>query len=239
MLNAAEAHIQVVLGSAQDVLYADEIFCPGQSITHLPTAIARALATHTLRASQLGGIACVRGPGSFTGLRIAHAIMHGLARPHAIPMAGLDYHTLLAAPIQACQPSAHQAECWIATYARKGHVYLQGFSADQPIDTVRFYSVPEACAMLLTRSQPKILAGSAVRLHEEFQALPNTVIMPASFDTPAPSWLLNAAHQARFSTTASQPLYVRKSDAEENLPAIAQARGISLIQASTHLFDFD
>lgn len=208
VLNAAEAHIQVVLAQPRACsMPTRSSALASPSSTFLQPLLAHLPHTRCVPVSW-AVLACVRGPGSFTGLRIAHATMHGLARPHAIPMAGLDYHTLLGSTypgLPAFSTPSRMLDCHLCP---QRPCLPSGFSADQPIDTVRFYSVPEACAMLLTRSQPKILAGSARRLHEEFQALPNTVIMPASFDTPAPSWLLNAAHQARFSTTASQLLYV-------------------------------
>jgi tRNA threonylcarbamoyladenosine biosynthesis protein TsaB len=109
-LNCAEERIQVVLGTAGQVMFSEEILCPGQSIRYLPTAIERALRVRAMDARDLAGIACVRGPGSFTGLRIAHAAMHGLARPHAIPMAGLEYLEILAAQ---AMPFVQNSELWV------------------------------------------------------------------------------------------------------------------------------
>lgn len=234
-LNCAEDRIQVVLGAAGNLLFSEEVHCPGQSVRHLPTAMARALDVHGATARDLAGIACVRGPGSFTGLRIAHAAMYGLARPCAIPMAGLPYLELLAA--QAAPFAA--GEAWVLTYARKGQVYMQGFAAGLPLGPVRAAHAAEAREFLAARPGHVCLIGSGLRRNAELQTLANAASLPATLDSPLPATLLGAACAAKYSAVPPAPLYLRKSDAEDNLEAIAQARGIPAEEARRHIPDFE
>jgi tRNA threonylcarbamoyl adenosine modification protein YeaZ len=234
-LNCAEERIQVVLGTAEGLLFSEEVLCPGQSIRHLPTAMERALRVHGTATGDLAGIACVRGPGSFTGLRIAHAAMYGLSRPFAIPMAGLPYLELLAA--QAA-PFA-QGEIWVLTYARKAQVYMQGFSAGQNLGPVRPMRVAESASFLASRPGPLFLLGSGVRKNPDLHNLAGPTLLPASLDTLMPAALLAAACSAGYSDELPAPLYLRKSDAEDNLEAIARARGISSDEARRHIPDFE
>lgn len=235
VLCCAEDRIQVILGAPSELLFAEEIRCPGQSIRHLPTAIDRALAVHALSARNLAGIACVRGPGSFTGLRIAHATMYGLARPFNLPMAGLEYHSVLASQIL----TAPGQELWLATHARKGHVYLQGFACGRPLDAIRPFQADEAGRIVATRPGNPVLAGSGTRTNPPLQTLPQCILLSPIFDTPSASALLQSALDAAFSEHAPVPLYLRKSDAEDNLNAIARARGISAEDARHQIFDFE
>lgn len=234
-LNCAEERIQVVLGEGGSLLFSEEVHCPGQSIRHLPTAVARALDVRGATARDLAGIACVRGPGSFTGLRIAHAAVYGLARPFSIPMAGLAYLELLAA--QAAPFAA--GEIWALTYARKGQVYMQGFSAGRPLGPVRPARAAEARGQLAARPGQVHLLGSGLRRNAELQDLPNAIILPSALDTPLPATLLAAAGSAAYASVPPAPLYLRKSDAEDNLEAIARARGIPSDEARRHIPDFE
>ncbi len=235
-LNCAEERIQVVLGTAREVLFSEEIYCPGQSIRHLPTAIERALQVQAMSVAELAGIACVRGPGSFTGLRIAHAAAHGLARPHGIPMAGLHYLQLLATQ---AEPFVHGTELWVLTYARKGQVYIQGFDAGTPLNSVRPLPVPKAHELLQSRPADIFLLGSGLRKNPELPALPGITALPQILDTPLPASLLAAACKAEYSSHTPQPLYLRKSDAEDNLDSIASSRGIPVTEARKHIPDFE
>jgi hypothetical protein len=54
-LNCAEERIQVVLGTAEGLLFSEEVLCPGQSIRHLPTAMERALRVHGTATGDLAG----------------------------------------------------------------------------------------------------------------------------------------------------------------------------------------
>lgn len=235
-LNCAEERIQVVLGAAGQIMFSEEILCPGQSIRHLPTAIDRALRVHALGARDLAGIACVRGPGSFTGLRIAHAAVHGLSRPHAIPMAGLEYLEILAAQ---ATPFAQERELWALTYARKGQVYMQGFAGGAALGPVRALPVAGARDLLRERGASIFLLGSGLRKNPELLSQGHGTALPLIFDTPVPATLLAAACSAAYSDQPPQPLYLRKSDAEDNLEAIASSRGISAEEARRHIPDFE
>lgn len=234
-LNAAEERIQVVIGSEKELLFAEEIRCPGQSISHLPTAIVRGLTVLGLAVKDLAGIACVRGPGSFTGLRIAHATMQGLSRPFSIPMAGLEYLPLLAA--QAAR--LIDGELWVLTYARTGQVYIQGFTQGLPLDQIQPKHAAEACAVLTARPRPICVLGSGVRKNDSLQNLTGVRVLPAVLDTPTATSLLDAACRANYFLRPPTPLYLRKSDAENNLEAIAGSRGIAFEEARKHIFDFE
>jgi len=234
-LNCAEERAQVVLGSGQGLLFSEEIFCPGQSIRHLPTAIERALKVHGLSVKELAGIACVRGPGSFTGLRISHAAMYGLARPFGTPMAGLSYPELLAA--QAAP--LFEGEIWVLTYARKAQVYVQGYADGRPLTQVRPMPASAARDLLASRSGPLRLLGSGLRKNPDLGGLPGTMPLPPEFDVPRPDALLRAALNATYLSEPPTPLYLRKSDAEDNLEAIASSRGIPAEQARKHIPDFE
>ena len=234
-LNCAEERAQVALGSGQGLLFSEEILCPGQSIRHLPTAIERALKVHGLSVKDLAGIACVRGPGSFTGLRISHAAMYGLARPFGTPMAGLSYPELLATQATPLV----DGEIWVLTYARKGQVYVQGFAGGRPLARVRPMTVSEARGLLAARPGPIRLLGSGLRRNPDLCALPGTTSFPPEFDIPRPEALLRAALDATYLPELPAPLYLRKSDAEDNLDAIAQSRGIPAEQARRFIPDFE
>ncbi len=234
-LNCAEERIQVVLGTSGTLHFSEEILCPGQSIRHLPTAIQRALKVVGFEAGELAGIACVRGPGSFTGLRIAHAAMYGLARPAGVPMAGLTYLEMLAS--QAA-PFVN-GEIWVLTYARKAQVYIQGFLDGRPLGPVRPGRVPEIREFLAGRPDRVFLLGSGLRRNPELQDIQKTHTLPAVLDTPLPATLLAAACAASYSESPPPPLYLRKSDAEDNLDAIARNRGIPSDEARRHIPDFE
>lgn len=236
VLNCAEECAQIVLGTPEAVLFAESIHCPGQSIRHVPTAMSRALEVAGLAATELAGVACVRGPGSFTGLRIAHASMHGLARAAGLPMAGLELHVLLAEQVA---PLAAE-EIWIATYARRNQVYLQGFTGTAPIlPRITPMPVPEAENLISTRNSRTVLLGSGVRKNDSMSDIPGSRILPAYLDRPAAETLLQACGNTTFSTAPPAPLYLRKSDAEENLDAIAASRGISADDARRMLHNFE
>lgn len=202
---------------------------------HLPIGIERGLRVLGIKVSELGGIACVRGPGSFTGLRIAHATMYGLARPFALPMASLEYPAILAEQVSPLI----EGEVWVLTYARKSQIYVQGYAKGRQLTDIRTLSVSEAIVLLSERPTPAALVGSGLRKNSALLEIPNATVLPAHFDTPHPQFLFRAACAATFNTDPPVPLYLRKSDAEDNLEAIARSRGLSLEEARQHIFDFE
>lgn len=76
----------------------------------------------------LGSIVTTIGPGSFTGVRIGLAALHGLVLVHATAVKTLT--TLEAMAWAVARLPAHPPTYWVALRAGKGEVYAQKFSAD-------------------------------------------------------------------------------------------------------------
>jgi tRNA threonylcarbamoyladenosine biosynthesis protein TsaB len=57
----------------------------------LPGLIDRLLETAGLPKSAIQGLACMQGPGSFTGLRIAFSTVKGLALALGLPMVSMPH----------------------------------------------------------------------------------------------------------------------------------------------------
>jgi tRNA threonylcarbamoyladenosine biosynthesis protein TsaB len=84
--------------------------------------VAGLLKEHNLSVADIGLLACGRGPGSFTGLRVAIASALGLSAPQKIPLVGIT--GLLALSMQA-----PFTDGWVVAMldARRGEVYAQLF----------------------------------------------------------------------------------------------------------------
>lgn len=82
------------------------------------------LASRDLRLHDLTGIAYGRGPGSFTGLRIACGVVQGLAFGAELPVVGVDTLLAMAAGIDAtrvlCCVDARVREIYHAAYENRG-----------------------------------------------------------------------------------------------------------------------
>lgn len=78
-----------------------------------------------LSLEDLDGLAFARGPGGFTGLRIAASVVQGLAYGIRKPVAAISSLAAIA------QPLVSQGDVLVCTDARKSQVYSALFRADE------------------------------------------------------------------------------------------------------------
>lgn len=147
-LNAAEGLLQLLIVRREEAgpasstpLCFQSWHAPSQGAELLVPALAGALKRLGLVVRDIRGIACTRGPGSFTGLRLTLATAAGLARSTGAAQAGIEYLPILAH--SACRRlgrfsySADEeargantgSVIWTLTHARKNLVHMQGFRA--------------------------------------------------------------------------------------------------------------
>lgn len=235
VLCGAEERLVLVLAEDGDVLAAEELAVGGRAMQHLAPALESLLTRLGLAPAELRGVAVVRGPGSFTGLRMTMALALGLARAAGLPLAGLDYLPLLAAG-PAPLISGTLA---VLTHSRTEQVYMQPFSVPDcaPLAGPAPLSVDEAAGRLAALPGPLFALGTGLRnnLDAFRRALPEATFLDARYERPLPHALARAAAEAAFGPEAPEPMYLRASDAEDNLAAIAGARGLDPDEARRRL----
>jgi tRNA threonylcarbamoyl adenosine modification protein YeaZ len=87
----------------------------------LPPMAADVLAEASLVAEQLDFIAVTIGPGSFTGLRAALALAHGIALGAGRPVIGVTVGEVFAQAL----PHLGRRSLWSAVHARTGRIFLE------------------------------------------------------------------------------------------------------------------
>jgi tRNA threonylcarbamoyl adenosine modification protein YeaZ len=237
VVNTAEEALQLVLAHDGRILESFEEDCAGRMNEVMAPAVAGMLERH---GGGIERVACVRGPGSFTGLRLGLAFCTGLCLARQLPMAGLDYMPLLAATAFASSGLASESdnsdEVHVVTHSRTARVYHQGFMRGNegvgtpcaPLGPPRDFAVQEACDVILSRARSArvtVLGTGLRRNAEAFAGLNNVTSLPA--ENPTPETLLAAVLAAEYGGPPVDALYLRGSDAEENLAVIAAKRGLS------------
>ena len=184
----------------------------------------------------LTALACVRGPGSFTGLRLGLAYCHGLSLARELPMAGLEHLPLLAD--SAFDSGQSFDEVHVLTHSRTARVYHQCFTpGPEPLTPPRDLAAQAACELITARADNparKIaLLGTGLRRNAAAFAplgeLGHVTLM--DLEVPSQQSLVRAAQAASYDGPPVEACYLRGSDAEENLAAIAAGRGLSEAEA--------
>ncbi|WP_462323346.1 tRNA (adenosine(37)-N6)-threonylcarbamoyltransferase complex dimerization subunit type 1 TsaB [Desulfoplanes sp.] len=231
VINGTEELLQIVIGNGSGILFNTGIKGPGRTMKYLLPLLDEGLSRLGLSVRETGGIACTRGPGSFTGIRVVLATAAGLSRAGRIPLCGLDYLPILAGDIMA----HWNGEGWVLTYARKNQVYMQGFAmpGGQPLGPARVCHHDVAAGFLASRGRHVLVCGSGLAKNIAFfrPNLPNTFTLVTHRCAPSPEALLGAALKGTYTNVPIAAKYLRASDAEDNLATIARKRGISLDEA--------
>ncbi len=224
VVNCAEYRLQVLIGGGGRLAWQEIFHAPGRAMPLLAPSIRRGLSHLGLSPEDLSGIAYVRGPGSFTGLRMSIAHLLGLAQATSAPVAGLDYLPVLAAGV--C-PLLH-APLWCVIHSRRNQVYAQKFVPPDgtPVNKAGVLS-PGYLRQELGKNGKCFLLGSGVARNPELVPAKQDVnILPPCFNNPCADVLLHYAENSSYSHNFDPPLYLRPSDAEENLDSIARKRGV-------------
>ncbi|TVQ96166.1 MAG: tRNA (adenosine(37)-N6)-threonylcarbamoyltransferase complex dimerization subunit type 1 TsaB [Spirochaetaceae bacterium] len=216
-------------------------------LTHgarLIPAIESVLSSAAVDLSEVNLVACTRGPGSFTGLRIAMATTKGLTAATDLPMAA----------VPSLEAIAHSARCWpglivAAIDARKKRFYAALFAAGARL-TPDMDAAPATLALFIERhcgELPVLLTGPAANMllpalqlhwsaaHQPAQPpVSQSAVSPAK-GTTIPTCIVDAhargsvaeavaelvsADPARYRLSDDEgPVYVRDSDAEIGVTA--------------------
>ena len=247
VLNAAEGRLQIVLANDAGLLCAQQWVAPRKGTELLAPALGGIFSGLRLRFANLERIACVRGPGSFTGIRLVLSTAAALARASGALLAGLNYMQALAAGagIFLQEGNAASQRIWVLTHARRDAAHAQVFAPGRDellphaVSELEVLSPNQCLQRMREQSQDGLrlwATGSALARHAEFTALPGTVSwMPARCWEPSPEDLLLLAQHAEYSRQDIEALYVRPCDAMENLDSIASRRGENPAQAKARL----
>lgn len=280
VLNCVESTIQVVLGTEAGLIFTAQWQGGGQGVEQLAPLLSIAFSQSGLDIKKLERIAVVRGPGSFTGIRLGLATAAGLTRSTGAKNAGLLLPQCIARGIAPLLPEAQLLA--VLNHARSNLLYLQCFIIsggraqlldDAALSETAGQSLSESVAENMTEIVPKVLSpeqalhslrmltsvtylhalhgphglngprqgltlvGSGLLKHAAFfsEQLPDAMLLPAAFNNPTPEALLELACQAEYIDEDLEPLYLRVSDAEENLPQIAKTLGLDPEQAGRDL----
>lgn len=260
VLNAAEARVQFALarvpngfegdaGGQIELLCAQQWSAPSRGTEILPAALEQAFRLLDLvPASSLGRIACVCGPGSFTGIRLALTLGAALRRTTGALLCGVNYLQVLAASAPLAEEERNGRFVRVVTHARRNLVHMQDFRqvpsaakgwpeplfAPQMVELSRVLDgVPELLA-----TAPVRLVGSGLTRNADtlVPLLPAGCIgVPGQTDHPEIQVLLQAALQAPAQSNDLEPLYLRPCDAVDNLAHIAEGRGQKPEEAEARL----
>lgn len=234
IMNASEGRIQFVLEQEGSLACAQEWSAPSKGTELLTPALADAFQRLGIMPSDISRIACVAGPGSFTGLRLALTTAAAFRRATGAAVAPLNALQALAGsvPFGLLFP-ARETRIRVITHARRGLVHGQDFLCAPGSAP----AIPRGRACHV--GNPGGLRRRAPRHHARQRVARNLPQLEGLFGDSAPLFLPALTHptaQALLDLALAlpdgawghkdlDPLYLRPCDAVDNLASIAAKRG--------------
>lgn len=248
VLNAAEGPLQILLTENGNLLCAQEWHRADRATEILAPALAQICERTGISLMDVRRIACVCGPGSFTGIRLVLTTAAALRRVTGARLAALDYMQALATSAVMARGMLWGGQIHVITHARRNLVHYQPFMAYGPVipayatAPVRLVSPDEALQAVeeavadrasrepaASRAGEPLVCGSALgrneRLFASLDERRDLDAMPRLLTPSLDALRLLARHGDYFARDV-EPLYVRPCDAVENLPELARRQGL-------------
>lgn len=254
--DTATDHLAVGVGDLDrpgELLAGADMPAPRAANTVLLSTVERVLAQAGLSPGDLSAVACGRGPGSFTGVRIGVATAKGLAHGASIPLAG--FGTLDAVAWRAWRDGAGEEGPLLGVLgdAMRGEVYHALFnvtaSGPERLTADRLAKPGDVAAEWSASAAQLVLAGNALAKHRAaFESAFGSVRVAAerawAADAQAlidAAWAEGAAAGVSAIAAAADitdayadahpgtllPIYTRLSDAEEAERARTAGGGVA------------
>jgi len=175
--------------------------------------------SQNLKLSDLDLLVCTKGPGSFTGLRIAMSALKGISLASNINLVAVETNKLLASTV-----SYFDGTILTAIDARKKRFYVSLFKNDERITKDLDINEEETIALLKDETKILITGPDSTKFYEKLvkagicEKLPNLKISvdSASYDLAYHLAILGKEEFEKNGTApfGFGPSYIRKSDAE-------------------------
>lgn len=179
--------------------------------------IEELLHAQELRLESLDALAFGRGPGAFTGLRIAAALAQGLGMSMGLPLVGVS--SLAVAALGVCRKSG-ASRVLVCVDARMGEVYWAAFEArDGAVIALTDERIGRPADVDVPDSGPWVLAGDGLAAYpadvERFAAVTSRAmfeVVPSACNLlPLAERELAAGHT--LTPDSARPIYLRDSSA--------------------------
>lgn len=177
--------------------------------------IEKLLADAQIQKSQIQLIACARGPGSFTGVRVGVAISQALAAALGIPIATVSTLKLQALGLVAQNDLAEGSQIYVVNDAKIGEVYAAAYTLkNQQLTALEdeYLSAPQHLKISKINPLHKtITTGSAWNVYTALPQIPNAIYIDHA---PSARYLLAEAQylwQQHLCHSPAQalPIYLR------------------------------
>ena len=123
VLNACEGELQIVLTDDERLVCAQCWNMVQRGTEILAPALRQIFELSGRKLANLRRIGCLRGPGSFTGIRLVLATAAALRRTTRAQLASLDYLQALATTCAKQEQLLYGRKIWVLTHARRNLVH--------------------------------------------------------------------------------------------------------------------